>query len=126
MLTAHLNRCGVARFARAAAFVAVGAALGWNSVGTAAEEPAEAARAAEIQATGVKTAALERAFWVCDHAVTTRVVSKAEGVDCGVVAQELKNGKFGGDFERMLDWWRANKVAQHERLHRAGAANEAP
>jgi hypothetical protein len=30
--------------------------------------------------------------------------------------QQLKLRKFGGDFEALVEWWRENKVVEHQRL----------
>lgn len=68
---------------------------------------------------------LEKAFWVCDHAATTRGVDVTDAITCGKVTEEFKRIKFGGDFEKMVDWWRLNKVAQHAALDRASAATAA-
>lgn len=58
-------------------------------------------------------AALEARFWACDVASIHTVLSPAEGAQCVRWQDELKQRRFGGDFERLLDWWRANKAEQH-------------
>lgn len=65
---------------------------------------------------------LERAFWVCDYLATIHGVGKVDTVTCAAVTDDLKRIKFDGDFEKMLDWWRANKTAQHAALDRADMA----
>lgn len=57
---------------------------------------------------------LERAFWACDSAATTRGVHGAAGVACGNATEQLKQRKFNGDFAAMLAWWRENKAAMHQ------------
>ncbi len=59
--------------------------------------------------------ALEARFWACDVASTHTVLSAAEGAQCVRWQDELKQRRFGGDFERLLDWWRAHKAEQHAR-----------
>ncbi|MCU0897658.1 MAG: hypothetical protein MUC55_09160 [Burkholderiales bacterium] len=63
-------------------------------------------------------ATLERAFWMCDHAATTRGVDGDTAQLCVVVTDEFKQARFGGDFERLLEWWRQHKPAEHARLDR--------
>ncbi|HVK33945.1 MAG TPA: hypothetical protein VM845_15770 [Burkholderiaceae bacterium] len=59
--------------------------------------------------------ALEARFWACDVASTHTVLSAAEGAQCVRWQDELKQRRFGGDFGRLLDWWRAHKAEQHAR-----------
>jgi len=63
-------------------------------------------------------ARLERAFWICDHAATTRGVDGDAAQLCVAVTEEFKQARFGGDFERLLEWWRQHKPAEHARLER--------
>jgi hypothetical protein len=57
---------------------------------------------------------LETAFWVCDYLAITRGVSDIG--TCTAIYDALKERKFAGDFDRLVDWWRQNKVAQHQRV----------
>ena len=66
---------------------------------------------------------LEEAFWACDHAATVGMIDAAERAICAAVTDELRVGKFGGDFDRMLHWWQANKAVEHRKLDRSGDAN---
>ena len=59
---------------------------------------------------------LERAFWVCDYAATTRGVSATPVELCGAVYEELKNTKFRGDFSELLLWWKENRRAEHQKF----------
>ena len=90
-------------------------------VGTPAEAAAALA-AVEAQGAGAKIAELEKGFWVCDYLGATRGTEGAHAYSCGANFEELKQKKFGGDFEALLDWWRVNKAAQHAALESAIAA----
>ena len=59
---------------------------------------------------------LEGAFWVCDHAASTRGYSATEGMACSVTYEALKQRKFDGSFEAFLAWWQQHKLAMHEAL----------
>jgi hypothetical protein len=61
----------------------------------------------------------EQAFWACDYVGTTYGVSAAPVAFCNDATSALLQQKFGGEFGRMLEWWRKNKVAQHARLEAA-------
>ena len=67
-------------------------------------------------------AELEEQFWVCDYLGTRRGIEGPLGVTCGGNYEELKQTKFGGDFEKLVIWWRLNKIAQHQALKFAGSA----
>jgi hypothetical protein len=60
---------------------------------------------------------LEEAFWSCDHMATTQgVAASADIATCVAIYDVLKERKFGGDFDKLLSWWRQNKHAQHSRF----------
>jgi hypothetical protein len=68
-------------------------------------------------ATAGEIAVLERQFWVCDHGATT-----GDGVDpvaCSVATEALKQAKFGGDYDKLVQWWQQNKEVQHRALDAA-------
>ena len=90
-------------------------------VGTAAEAAAALA-ATKAQGSAAKIAELEKGFWVCDYLGTTRGTEGSHGVECGANYEELKQAKFGGDFDALVQWWRVNKAAQHAALESAVSA----
>lgn len=57
-------------------------------------------------------AALERKFWLCEHAATQSLLDLGTATQCSVVTETLKAQRFGGDFKAMLAWWQANKEAR--------------
>lgn len=102
--------------AAAAALALVAAALSWYPINASAQERDASPRSAGMRTVGARIADLETAFWVCDHAATARMVALDVAATCVTVTEELKNERFGGDFEKMLLWWQQNKVAQHRLL----------
>ena len=90
-------------------------------VGPAAEVAAAPA-ATQGHGSAAKIAELEKGFWICDYLGTTRGVEGPHGVTCGANFEELKEVKFGGDFDALVEWWRVNKIAQHKALDSAGSA----
>lgn len=93
--------------------VALGLMLGWPSVNTGTERMSDLAPAAEARQ---HVEELERAFWRCDLAASTGSVDPIQAAVCSAVTEELRKRKFGGDFERMLQWWRESRLAQAQRL----------
>lgn len=81
---------------------------------------AEDAPAAPVpaQSEEASLARLEGAFWACDYVATTEGVQATPIAVCRYVTEELKQVKFGGSFARLLEWWRANKAAEHLRMAR--------
>ena len=69
-----------------------------------------------------KKAVLEKAFWVCDYVGTNGMVGGDHAVVCIAITDELKRTKFDGDFDRLVAWWRLNKVAEHQELDRVKVA----
>lgn len=123
MLTNHLKQCRSTGFAIAAVLAAVGGALASSPADAAAAQRLDLPPLADARPARVDDVDFEKVFWICDQAAATRMVSASEGVICNAVADHLKAEKFDGDFEKMLNWWRANKVEQYERLERQGESN---
>ncbi len=108
------------------AVLVVGAALSW-SIHASAQEQADPPRSMEVLAPGATFADLEKAFWVCDHAATTRSpVDAGTAIVCVAITEELQKRKFNGDFATLLAWWRRNKAAEHQALEAAINARAAP
>ena len=97
---------------RVTAALLVAGALGFLSVHAFAEESANLPRSFNVPS----TAQLERAYWACDYAATTRWVGGAEGAMCVAIYEELKRTKFNGSFPALLSWWQQNKAAEHRAL----------
>ena len=57
-------------------------------------------------------------FWFCDFAATRLGVDFQMAAACGIATEQLQRSKFGGNFERLMVWWQANKADQHRRLER--------
>lgn len=94
---------------RAAAAFFVAAALGFAGSSAADEIAGQQNVAAEI-------GDLEKAFWVCDWAATTSRIDDQQAIVCGKITTELTEQKFGGDFDKLVAWWRENKVSEHRKL----------
>ena len=63
-------------------------------------------------------AALERAFWDCDHAASSRLMDVAEAAECSAVSEAVLR-TFDGNFPAMLAWWERNKFSEHRTRERA-------
>ena len=121
MLKAYLKRYGVARVATLAV---AGAAFGLNPVDAAAAPRLDAPRPAEIRlVASVEHVDLEEMFWLCDYAASAGRIDANERAICGAITDSLKMERFGGDFGKMLDWWRANRVIEHQKLDREDGSN---
>jgi hypothetical protein len=76
---------------------------------------APAALALSPDWSGVDDSRLEALFWDCDLLSTQQALSGGDGALCAMAHDELKQRRFGGDFERLLDWWRSHKDDEHAR-----------
>jgi hypothetical protein len=100
----------------------LGLLLGWPLVNTGAERMTDLAPTAEARQ---RVEELERAFWRCDLAASTGAVDPIQAAVCSAVTEELRKRKFGGDFERMLQWWQESRLAGYQKLEvEAGRTNE--
>lgn len=87
-----------------------------------ADELGGSSRSSRIADDQYTPATLEKAFWGCCYAATTRGVMGWEGLSCGEVYEDVKRIRFGGDFQAMLTWWQKNKGANHQALAEAAGA----
>ena len=104
----------------------VSAMLNCLSTQAYAEESASPSRSTDLAKSRQTAADLEKAFWACDYAATTRGVSLGEGAICGAIYEDLKGSKFGGDFQVFLTWWQQNKAAEHQALAQGSRTVAAP
>ncbi len=109
----------------AAATLLLALALSSASADNPAPTRLRAAVLQKVSAPAPAAVDLERAFWACDHAASTRGVDGATGIACGIVTENLKLTKFKGDFDAMLAWWRQHKIAEHQALEGAVAYADA-
>lgn len=52
---------------------------------------------------------LQRIYLLCDAAANARRLEVAEAARCSLVAEQLQQRCFGGDFDKMLAWWRSER-----------------
>lgn len=58
---------------------------------------------------------LKAAYLACDEQATHTVLDIGTAARCSQIADALKQRAFDGDFERLIQWWRAAK-AERQRL----------
>lgn len=54
-------------------------------------------------------AELKRLYLACDLASSTTRLPMHEAMQCAIVHEELKQRVFGGDYDQLLAWWRAQR-----------------
>lgn len=92
------------------ALVAVCAALGPALSAAAAPR----AVAGEVEVEALSIAELKRVYLACDQAAADGRLTSAGVMQCSVVYEHLKRRAFGGDFERLRVWSRAqSRTAGH-------------
>jgi hypothetical protein len=55
---------------------------------------------------------LKSAYLDCERAAASGLVGSGDAAPCSIVHEVLKERVFGGDFGRMLAWWRTQQAAQ--------------
>ena len=61
-------------------------------------------------------AELKRVYLACDRASSAGLLATRDAMHCSIVHEELKKRVFGGDFERMLAWWKEERDAAKDRM----------
>ena len=57
----------------------------------------------------VPLAELKARYLACDRAATRTVLDPGTAVTCSNAAEALLERGFGGDFDRLIAWWRSEK-----------------
>jgi hypothetical protein len=55
--------------------------------------------------------ALKATYLDCDRVSSQRRLDMTEAVACSTASEQLLREGFGGDFDRLLAWWRSAKLA---------------
>ncbi|MBI2962042.1 MAG: hypothetical protein HYY28_17190 [Betaproteobacteria bacterium] len=121
MLAIAIRQYPFARLTKVAALTTLAAAL---AAGSASAEQTIGAQSVAARLASVALGDLEEAFWVCDYTATTRGPAGNDITVCNAVYDAIKERKFDGDFDKLLDWWRQNKVTRHDALAAADAMRE--
>lgn len=79
-----------------------------------AQPPASPLRALPIEQ-------LKKTYLDCDRQTQARLIPFGEAANCSIIADELLARGFGGDFNRLLAWWRSQRESAGCRSE-AGAA----
>jgi hypothetical protein len=55
---------------------------------------------------------LKSAYLECDRRAASGLVGSGDAADCSMIHEELKERVFGGNFDRLLAWWAAQRRPQ--------------
>lgn len=55
---------------------------------------------------------LEDLYWQCDSQYMRGLIAPDDMLPCIGVYEEFKQRRFGGDFDRFLEYWRANRLRE--------------
>lgn len=73
---------------------------------------AAAASAASPITPSVTIEDLQTAWLRCDREASSGLVDPGTAAQCSVVHEQLLRRAFDGDFAKLLNWWKAQRVAQ--------------
>lgn len=68
-----------------------------------AQPPASPLRALPVEQ-------LKQTYLACERQTQARLIPFGDAAECSIVADELLARGFGGDFNRLLAWWRTQRV----------------
>jgi hypothetical protein len=54
---------------------------------------------------------LEITFLECDRRASVELLGFGDAAECSVIFEALKQRAFGGDFNRLLAWWKPRQLA---------------
>jgi hypothetical protein len=86
--------------ARAARFAAVALGLWLPTTGALGQVP-------EDHLKSLAVVELKSLYLACERAAMQGMLGHGDARYCSVAYEELKRRGFGGDFEKLLTWWRA-------------------
>jgi len=89
---------------------AAGATACWLLLCTAV--PAQTVGADRIARLDV--AQLKTAYLACDEQASERLLDMGSAALCSQVGEALKQRAFDGDFNRLIEWWRAAKAERRQ------------
>jgi hypothetical protein len=59
-----------------------------------------------------EVSSLKAAYLRCERGATERLLDMGEAANCSSIYEELLRVGFGGDFNRLLAWWHAERIAE--------------
>ncbi|KWT76870.1 hypothetical protein APY03_5307 [Variovorax sp. WDL1] len=71
--------------------------------------PAQAHAPDRRHLASVSVEALQRTYLECDRVATHTLLDLGSAAHCSMVAEELRQRVFDGDFDRLIAWWREHK-----------------
>lgn len=94
--------------------IALAALLAAAALVGQAQPPASPLRALPVEQ-------LKKTYLDCERQTQARLIPFGDAAECSIVADELLARGFGGDFNRLLAWWRTQRESAGCRSE-AGAA----
>ena len=61
---------------------------------------------------------LKTTYLDCDRRASVEMLDFADAADCSRAHEELKRRGFGGDWNRMLAWWKSQRIAAEKERRR--------
>jgi len=61
---------------------------------------------------GLSAEQLKTSYLMCDRRASREMLGFADAALCSHISEALKHKVFGGDFDKLLEWWRAHKLSE--------------
>ena len=60
---------------------------------------------------GLSAEQLQTSYLMCDRRANRELLGFADAAHCSQISEALKHKVFGGDFDKLLEWWQAHKLS---------------
>jgi len=74
------------------------------------------AHAGDDRLDSVSVDELKRVYLACDRVASQQLLDSATAAHCSFAGEALQKRAFGGSFDQLLAWWRAEKDAASAKL----------
>lgn len=61
---------------------------------------------------GLSAEQLKTSYLMCDRRANREFLGFADAVFCSHISEALKHKVFGGDFDKLLEWWQTHKLSE--------------
>ncbi len=64
------------------------------------------------ESAGLSAEQLKTSYLMCDQRANQEFLGFTDAALCSQISEALKHKVFGGDFDKLIEWWRAHKLSE--------------
>lgn len=61
---------------------------------------------------GLSAEQLKTSYLMCERRASREILGFEDAVVCPHISEALKHKVFGGDFDKLIEWWQAHKLSE--------------